>query len=299
MKNSIIIGIGILILIISCNSSLKIKESTSSLNYVDYYNRVYEIDSLLRYKKDTIEVIAKYHKLFSEFQPKHTAFIEEYETYIVLSDKKNKDFGGKESLKKLIPLIAPFWKYRKSDKSLFSLYEKHGIDSLGLVNEVKLWNESLNSVLVDSFSIASIRDQEFQRSDAFIQDRNDKKNFKLLLWAFDNYGYPSKQKIGLFNKKNEFLKVGLIIHHAAGSDSYEEIKKRVWEYVKSGDCDPGEYASMVDRHHNLKKEESEFGYEYMFGLQPLNNKIDTVQINKNRKKIGVPSIKYHKTILPK
>ena len=69
--------------------------------------------------------------------------------------------------------------------------------------------------------------------------------------------------------------------------------------MKSGECSPGEYASIVDRHHNIKKEESEFGYEYMFGLQPLNNKIDTVQINKNRKKIGVPSIKYHHLILPK
>lgn len=297
MKNLFALITILSILLIACVAVNKPTRKPISNNYINYYNRVYAIDSLWRDTKDTLSTIKKYEQLFNEYkQPINIDFIHEYETYVLLCDSSGKNFGGKKSLNRLVTVIAPFWKYRKNDKELFALYKKYGIDSIALQEKVKIWENGLNKQLIDSFSIASIRDQELQRSNIYIQKMNDKKNAALLHWTFKKFGFPSPQKIGLFNEKDFFLKVGTIIHHMAGGEEYERIRKKVWKYVKSGECNPMDYATMVDRHQQLNKKESEYGTEYMFGVQPY-YPIDSIKINRNRKKIGLPSIKQHLLIM--
>ncbi|WP_447951550.1 hypothetical protein [Chryseobacterium koreense] len=271
---------------------------TKSPDYIVYYNQVNDTDSILRIKKDTLTALKSYRKIFKKYAPHQTDWINEFETYIVLSDKFQKNFGGKKSLNKLIPLIAPYWKYRKDDKELLNLFQKYGIDSNAIAKERIKWERNLNKVLIDSFSIAMKRDQENHRMNSEIQAINDQKNFKLLLWTFENYGYPTEDKIGVWNKEGLFLKPSIIIHHMAG---YEEpffiLKKKLPEFIKKGDLSPADYASMIDRDNNLNMRESEYNFEYMFSQKPLNNKIDSNAINKNRRKIGLPSIKHHQIIL--
>jgi len=264
---------------------------TKKYNYINYYNKVNETDSILRYKKDTLEAIALYKNIFKKYPPKQSLWIDEYETYIKLSDKFNKDFGGKKSLYLLIPLVAPNWKYKKQDKEFFVLYKKYGIDSLAVEDEINNWKKGLNKKLVDSFSIAMIRDQENGRSGG-VSIKNDKKNAQLLIWTINNYGYPSLQKIGLWGNNGIFMPTSTILHHMAGSKEFPYFKEKVIEFIKNGDCPPGDYASMIDRNNNLNQKESEYGYETMFHVQPLNNKLDTIKVNQNRKKIGLPSVKH-------
>jgi hypothetical protein len=263
---------------------------TKRYNYINYYNRVNEADSILRLNNDSLIAIKLYKKIFKKYPPRQSLWINEFETYIKLSDKYHKDFGGKKSLYQLIPLVAPNWKYNKQDPELFALYKKYGIDSLEVEKEVANWKKGLNKTLVDSFSIAIFRDQEKGRIG--VSRKNDDKNAQLLIWTFNKYGYPSLQKIGLWGNNGIFMPSGLILHHMAGSGQYSYFKEKVLEYVKSGDCPPDDYVSMVERNNNLNHRESEFGFESMFGLKPLNNIIDTIKVNKNRKKIGLPSLKH-------
>lgn len=80
--------------------------------------------------------------------------------------------------------------------------------------------------------------------------------------------------------------------HMTDAENYNYIKYKLIEYVKSGECPPINYASMVDRHNlQVSKEQILYG-EYMYE----NTKLDTVQINKNRKSIGLPSLKHEKKI---
>ena len=262
---------------------------TKELNYITYYNKVNEIDSIYRFKKDTIKVIKEYKKLFNKYPPRNQERIDEFKTYIVLSDKYQKNFGGKKTLYKLIPLVAP---YGEEYKDLFDLYKKYGIDSLQIKNEIVKWKKNLNKRLVDSFTIAFIRDQQEGRSNATIIQQNDKKNAQLMKWTFENYGYPSLQKIGILGNDDVFMPMLTFFSHMSASEYYPYFKTKLLEYVKSGDCLPRDYATMVDRHNlQISKEEIIYGY-----YNDYKSVIDTLKINRNRKTLGLPSIKHNTKI---
>jgi hypothetical protein len=235
------------------------------------------------------KAIRKYRRLFRRYEPKNQERIEEFRTFIELSDKYHKNFGGKKNLYKLIPLVAP---YRDSYKKLYALCKKYGIDSTEVKQKVTEWKKNLNKRLIDSFSIAFIRDQEVRTTESLNIEQMrkiDNKNAGLLKWTFENYGYPSMQKIGLFNDNYDvFMPMEVLLLHMAQTEDYPYLRDKLLEYVKSGDCPPRYYAALVDRHNIFASHEPVlYGY-YMVYETP----IDTLRFNKNRKTLGLPSWKH-------
>ncbi|WP_294287297.1 hypothetical protein [uncultured Chryseobacterium sp.] len=249
---------------------------------IAYYNKVNEIDSIYRIAKNPQLAVKKYSQLFSEFTPKNQDRIEEYTTYITLADRLNIDFGGKKSLYKMISLLAP---YGNTYKIHLSLFKKYGIDNTEVKKQIADWKKQLNKRLIDSFSVAMIRDQEKRHIDLKIQAKNLKKNADLLIWTFKNYGFPSVDKIGTTGNNNVFFAMPTFLTHMIESDKYPYIKHKLLEYVKSGDCPPRDYALMVDMYNDS----SGIKTCYSYGLRE--NK-DSAQINRNRKSIGLPSLKH-------
>lgn len=262
---------------ISCKSK--------SNNYILYYNKVNEIDSIYRIANHPEKAIQQYRKLFRKYNPRNQDHIEEYETYIKLADEHQKDFGGKRSLYKLIPLIAP---YEGSHEKYFALFQKYGIDSTEVKQRITDWKKGLNRRLVDSFSIAFTRDQAEGRKDPQLMEKNDRINTELIKWTFENYGYPSIQKIGLIGNDDIFMPMHPLFSHMIESKEYNYFKMKMLEYVKSGDCIPRDYANMVDR-HDLQIDKKEM----LYGSYPsYKSIIDTVKVNRNRKTIGLPPLRH-------
>ncbi|QWT88085.1 hypothetical protein KBP46_09775 [Chryseobacterium sp. PCH239] len=258
--------------------------SCKSKDYIVYYNRVNEIDSLYRIANQPEKAIKQYKKLFKKYTPKNQERVKEYETYVKLADQHQKNFGGKKSLYKLIPLIAP---YEGSYGSYFGLFKKYGIDSTEVKQRIADWKKGLNKRLVDSFSIAFVRDQAEGRRNPQLMEKNDRINAQLLKWTFENYGYPSVQKIGLIGNGGVFMPMHPLFSHMIGEKEYPYFKAKMLEYIKSGDCIPKDYANMVDR-HNLQIDKVEMPY----GSYPSYSAIiDTMKVNRNRKKIGLPALK--------
>ncbi|QQQ30455.1 hypothetical protein JJL46_12105 [Chryseobacterium indoltheticum] len=251
---------------------------SKNLNYINYYNKANEIDSIYRIANNPQKAIRKYRKLFKKYEPKNQELIEEYETYIRLADKYHKNFGGKKSLNRLIPLVAP---YGRSYKKLYPLYQKYGIDSIEIKQNVANWKNNLNKKLVDSFTIAMIRDQEGRPENKILAKKNVEKNAVLFLWTFKNYGFPSSQKIGRLND-TIFIAMPTLLSHMVSSENYPKIKYKVFEYLKSGDCSPQEYALMSDTYDYYKNTAVRFGYR--------NSSQDSSQVNRGRKSIGLPSL---------
>ncbi|WP_228444923.1 hypothetical protein [Chryseobacterium echinoideorum] len=266
---------------------------TRKYNYVNYYNKVNKIDSIYRFKNDTVAALNMYHKLFKKYRPHNSYLIDEYQTYIVLSDKYQKDFGGKESLYKLIPLVAPNWKYNRMDKNFFALYKKHGIDSIEIENKIADWKKDLDKKLVDSFSVAFYRNQEFRTPvyNSKLQATNDEKNAELLIRTFNEVGFPSLQKIGLWGNNGIFMPMGNMLNHMATRDTptYLYFKEQLFKYLKNGECTPEDYAAMIDK-YNLMTNEDSYG---TFSNVPIK---DSALVNRNRKKIGMPSLRHSRKI---
>jgi hypothetical protein len=266
---------------------------SKEVNYISYYNKVNAIDSIYRFQKDTLSVIKQYKKVFRQYPPKNQERINEYESYIRLADRFHKNFGGKKSLYRLIPLVAPNWKYKKEDTSFIQLYQKYGIDRQEMEREVSQWKKKLNQKLADSFAVAFKRDQN-SRINANYEDiiKNDKKNAEFLKWMFENYGFPSIQKIGLWNG-DFFMPAGPLLLHMADYEEYHQyFKTKILEYVKSGECPPRDYAAMMDRYylHVIKKE---IPYGVYLGYEGIK---DSASVNRNRKSIGLPSLKHAQAI---
>lgn len=268
-------------IIISCKTREK--------NYIIYYNKVNEIDSIYRIAQRPKLAIKKFRKLFKEFPPKNQERIEEFENYIYLSDKYQENFGGKKNLYKFITLIAP---YRNAYQEHLPLFKKYGIDSLEAANKTDLWVRSREKVLMDSITTLFVRDQEGRRLDVNISARNDFKNAKLMKWIFDNYGYPSLQKVGVFGNDDVFLPMSTFFSHMSASQDYPYFEKKLKRYLEMGDCTPREYSTMVDRYH-LQVLKDKMLYGSYIGVDGIS---DTIQVNKNRKSVGLPSLKHNNII---
>lgn len=253
----------------------------SKVNYITYYNKVNEIDSIHRIAGKPQKAIRKYRRLFREYDPKNQEWIEEYETYITLADQYHKNFGGKKSLYKLITLVAP---YGKDYKKLYPFCQKYGIDSLEVNQKVVDWKKNLNKALVDSFSIAMMRDQEGRPQNIVLVNKNIEKNADLFFWTFKHYGFPDGQKIGRLGNDNIFIAMPTLLSHMIGSEKYPEFKKKIFEYVKSGECSPRDYALMSDTYDMYRNTAARFNYRHQSQ--------DSLQINRNRKSIGLPSLKH-------
>lgn len=271
----------IVLILFSCKSK--------KLNYTNYYNKVYAIDSTFRVNKDTLATIRKYRKLFRKFPPVQNERMEEYETYIRYADQYHRNFGGKRSLDKLIAQAAPNWKYKRLEPDFFKLYKKYGIDSITVERKVLQWRKSLNKILIDSFSIAFKRDQQNDRVGPHVE-MNDRKNAELLIWTFKNYGFPSRQKIGFYGNNEQFMYMGTLLNHMAGTKHYEYFKTKLLEYVKSGDCPPRDYIEMVDKYQYINHLDTVY-HIFVYYDTPDLNASDSARINKNRAAIGFPTFK--------
>ncbi|WP_294217757.1 hypothetical protein [uncultured Chryseobacterium sp.] len=251
-------------------------------NYISYYNRVNKIDSIYRMANNPQLAVQEYSQLFDECTPKNHDRIKEYTTYVKLADHYHIDFGGKKSLSTMISLLAP---YGNEYKKYLPLFKKYGMDSTEVKEQIADWKKQLNKRLIDSFSIAMVRDQEKRHIDLEVQAKNVKKNADLLIWTFKNYGFPSVDKIGTIGNNDVFFAMPTFLTHMIESDHYPYFKDKLLEYVKSGDCAPRDYALMVDMYNDSHRKKTCYSY----GLQENR---DSAQIDRNRKSIGLPSLKH-------
>ena len=263
--------------------------SCRNRNYIDYYNKVNEIDSIYRFQKDTLKVINQYRKLFRKYEPKNQERIQELETFIKLSSNKHRNFGGKRMLSKLTLVLAP---YGNAYQKHLAIYKQYGIDSTNIKIEIANWKNNLTKKLVDSFSVAFVRDQQEERSVKDIMIVNDKKNAELLMLTLENYGFPSIHKIGIIGNQEVFMPMDNFLSHMIESEYYPFFKTEILKYVKSGECPPRYYAVMIDKHNLTVSNENILYGAFSSG----DTVIDTLKIDKNRKSIGLPTLRHAKKI---
>ncbi|WP_045492630.1 hypothetical protein [Chryseobacterium sp. StRB126] len=273
MKISSLIRSGFLLIVLLPLTSCK-------KNYITYYNKVNEADSIYRMANNPKLAVKEYQKIFKEYDPKNQDRVEEYATYITLADQYHEDFGGKKSLYQLISLMAP---YGNEYKKYMPLFNKYGIDNTSVEQKITEWKQGLDKKLVDSFKIALIRDQEGRPLDTALTRKNVEKNAKLLIWTFKNYGFPTPEKIGWFPMPT------FISHMVESKKDYPFIKDKLLEYVKSGDFSPRDYARMEDTYLGSHKKITRYG----FNMIPVK---DSTQTDRNRKSLGIPSMKHSSKI---
>lgn len=107
-------------------------------------------------------------------------------------------------------------------------------------------------------------------------------------WTIENYGYPSPQEIGMTGNNGVFMPMLTFLSHMGGNvpEYHPYFKKTLLKYVKSGECSPREYATMIDRHEHVNKREIIYG-EYLFNFSNLK------EVNRKRRSIGMKSLTHN------
>jgi hypothetical protein len=280
----------IVTILFSCKSNYT-RIGDKDANYIPYYLKVYEADSLY--------IVGNFDKsykildsLFKKYEPININTYNEYLIYTKLKVLKNNNIK-----KDLIKLIQEFGYYRdilQEDSILKNKLEQYEFNDK-LID--KMEKNYLNKININTRLIISKMDYEDQKAR---NERNnivkiDKKNDSILRNLILNNKFPNQKYTGKYHigrNIQDYNGLDLIINHMGYyQESFEFYKKYLKELMQKGNCPPFLYATLIDKKSVI---DNKLPFYYSKYLNDLNNllksKKDYNTIDKERKLVGLPSV---------
>lgn len=261
------------------------------INYIPYYLKVYEADSLY--------IIGEYERsytildsLFKSYEPLDLPIYQEYVTYnklkIVLKIRiKRSEFS------ELFSKHGYTREYIENDSLLNSYYNKNKkyFDN-NFSGLRKNYLSSLNLELRKTILEMKQQDQLYRKKEyknhLEEQERIDSLNTVKLITIFNTLGYPNEKLIGNFSIDNTNSNISAILLHTKDSIRVNYFMPKILEYVKKGQASPRDYATMQDQYFLYN------GEEQYYGTYTTKEKITVPvsELNRRRKTIGLPNYDY-------
>ena len=294
MKKIIVLLFVVFIFSISCKSRKVVVQNNlvkKEVNYIPYYLKVYEADSLYitkNYEK-SYEIL---DSLFRIYKPIQMGIYYEINNYYKLKIILNK----KIYLKDFSELIS---KYRLTDMALkndsiiniyYIKHKKYLDKNYELLR--KKYIASVNLELRNEIKKMQIADQMYRKKDYQLnmakQDSIDFKNSKRIKEILESNSYPNEMIIGEFNLDNAYVDIGTMLLHTKDKERMEYFMPKILKLIKTGQAPPRAYATMKDQ-LNLYNDQDQF-----FGSYNNPTNIPISELNKRRLTIGLPSYTYEK-----
>lgn len=296
--------ISLVLIIISCSSKQKFasEKKQEALNYIPYYLKVYEADSLFTLKdyQGSYKIL---DDLFKKYEAKNTVSFYEYGTYLasclMTGNTENIDVKVRKSYRDFGVLVVLGLDSQKHIDDLIKLSKITPSEIEELKEE---YLNSLNQPLISKLTQMLNEDQSVRQNYSlegmlfYV-----KKHKKELDSIFLSSGYPSDNEVGqdiffdVHNIKNKRPRFEVILTHIskeADSKDFEELNNKLLSYLKNGTCAPHDYATYYDSNLWVTKNQQKYGTiggEDIEKTLPLLNpkKIDSI-----RKSVGLPSKNY-------
>lgn len=292
----IIVFMLLLVISFSCKTSeVKKSKTDGEVNYIPYYLKVYEADSLYITKnyQRSYDIL---DSLFSKYKPIGMENYNEVLTYCRLKMILNKSIK-REELSSLISIYG-------YDKDLFNndeifknyfLKKKRDLIDLSDSNYQVLrdsYIKKINIPLRNEIKEMKISDQLYRgkrySENMKKQDSIDQINQNRLREIFERVGFPNQSLIGNFMVDKSFVDVIGILLHTKDDQRVNLFMPKVLEYVKKGEAPPNAYAYMKDQLNLYNGEEQYYGsYDNKTDI-PIN------ELNRRRRTIGLPNYGYEK-----
>lgn len=297
MKKNIFLVFMISFVMLSCKSSYT-RIGDKNANYIPYYLKVYEADSLYKAGnyKHSYTIL---DSLFKKYEPINLTLYFEYENYVKMAVKNNN--VRKTDVKNLVR----YYDYRieeiKKDTLLLIAFNKSRLSEKKINKLHKAFVRNLDTVYRNLIDKMNYKDQKV-RTVAGIEKREvvktDLETDSLLRIQLTKKDFPSLRKVGSWkiinneiNSKNIDLEV--IFNHLSSYDCFDYYKAKIYSFVKTGLCPPKVYGRFIDK-RSLKDNIESYYYLIPFDLNILKNKnVDLIkEINNRRKELGLPSVQY-------
>lgn len=274
--------------LVSCKSG-DTKIGSINSNYIPYYQKIYEADSLY--------VVGNYDQsyrvldsLFKLYEPINTFRLREYETYCILSRLMNKKLKSKDFFK-LVSNYGYDKNWMTGDSILKSYYNSipnsEKLYKAGREKYLKSIDLELRAKIVEMV----IEDQKYRTGKSTpeilaLRKVADSINELEVRKIFYNVGYPNEKIIGNYTIDISNVSINPILYHTSTSTDKEYFFYKVLEYTRQGKVEPDVYAFMIDR-YNLFRFDKQF-----YGTFRDRLNISESETNKNRNSIGLPSLDY-------
>ena len=287
MKKIVFLILVVSLTVFSCKSNYT-KIGDKNANYIPYYLKVYEADSLFKAGNytNTYNIL---DSIFQIYKPKQTLFINELNIYLELAYKLNKD---NKRVDEIIDIMISNY---GSNISKFDNGDWVQIKKMSNYTEQELkekflnYKKGLNHDLIESISEMANLDKKFRKEGVEkLIDSIDGVNGKKLIKIINKYGYPGHHLVGGLNQDDKYnpIMLSVLLKHLSDND-FLILEPIILNEVKLGNCSPYIYASMID--NKIKIDRAPFDYPYYGTIRniiPENLKLT----NKERLKIGLPII---------
>lgn len=287
----------IVLLIVSCCFSCKTKEVAGNsikkeLNYIPYYLKVYEADSLY-VTKNYQESYTILDDLFKEYEPLNLPNYNEVYNYyrlkIILKEEIDKN-----NFSELISKYNMNNKVLENDSLIHMYYmkEKKIIDK----NYAELrqkYKATLNLTLRKEIKEMCLQDQLFRDKDyqnnMTKQNKIDSINSLKTRQIFNDYGYPNEHVVGDFMIDNTNVDIEIVLLHTNDKERIEYYMPKILEYVKKGKLTNLKTYAVLQDQFNLYH-----GKEQYYGSYENKTSVPIKELNRRRKSIGLPNYEYEK-----
>lgn len=287
-------------LIIACSSMPKGNQTAREVNYIPYYLKVYEADSLYfvgNYQR-SYDIL---DSLFQKYEPINFMGYNEYATYTQCAFLLNQKKGIVRKVEKLIANFG-YSKERFIDDSTSVLSKVYQTANISDEKYQTLRQRYLSSIDLELREqvVNMIDNDQYYRKFYDKEDIDRKRNEtdsiieQILIKWFDQGIYPNEKRIGNGSVDKKFsLDIVVLLLHTKENVRNSYFIPKVYDFVKKGECSPRTYAVIVDqlkyfqKYNNLDMPYGEFNLI----------RIDSTQyyrFNPNRKEIGLPTLEYSK-----
>jgi hypothetical protein len=267
------------------------KEVKQTVNYIPYYLKVVEADSLFQirnYQKS----YAILDNLFKRYKPIQTEEYWEYSTYIASAVMTGHTENINKMMKKSITDFGNFSIcHRDADQLYDTLIKVSKFTESDFVDLTKVYSKKINLSLRKKIEIMLTEDQSVRIPKLNYEGMKhfEEKHKKQIEEIISKYGYPSYQVIGHngYDTNQPIHFYPIFLHQSI------EIKDRylpmLLDNLKKGKCSPYEYAFIFDKAYIEKNNNK--GYYGVISEYRLDypKKIDSI-----RKSIGLPRYGYEK-----
>ncbi|NBL64775.1 hypothetical protein GV828_06120 [Flavobacterium sp. NST-5] len=281
--------------VLSCLSLISCKTTKIKLdrevNYIPYYVKVYEADSLYL-EGDYAKSYIILDSLFKKFKPINREVYSEYEAYIATSVATNNTKNVKDlvrtSFEKYGSRVIDF----EADSLLMESIRLSGWNS----SDLKLFSEKYRKKIKIDIrkQVAEImrRDQEvrlIEHIDIEKLREVDNVNDFTLRNIIKKYGFPHKGVIGGSGFDENYVNLGGFFKHVADSSFFNFYLPILTDLSKKGKCEPSLFTGRVDRKLINEKKKQLYGSyrDDDYKLMPL---IDEKKVDSVRKSVGLDSV---------
>lgn len=233
----------------SCKSNYT-KIGDKNANYIPYYLKVNEADSLhiVGNYKQSYEIL---DSLFERYEPINQESYIEYITFmknkIILNNFKNID----KILKKSIKVYGYKPEYCAKDSLIQIAVKKSKFDEKDLNRFYDTYIKKLNLSYRYAINDMIENDQRVRLAEPIKKEeleRVDKENAENIKFLIKKYGYPSIKKVGRYSFNDKKSNVNILFLHANKEARENYVLDLMLQSVKKGECEPSDFATVYDKY---------------------------------------------------